>query len=107
VEFVKQRRADLEKWFYGLIDMASHNGAKNPQSNAFYRNFLTQDANLPPLPLTRIYPEHIGIADAKETELMADPFKGVTGSNAHKVKDRKNKIHLLFLLLLLLLLCCC
>lgn len=61
VEFVKQRKADLEIWLCGLIDAAySHEGAaKDPQTNSYYRNFLTDDANRPPLPLERIYPEHI------------------------------------------------
>jgi hypothetical protein len=34
-------------------------GNKDPQNHQVYRSFLTHDANKPPLPLTRIYPEHI------------------------------------------------
>lgn len=60
IDFVKQRKQDLEKWLYSLLEMAhTHEGAKNPQTNAGYRKFLTENANRPPLPLVRIYPEHI------------------------------------------------
>ena len=81
-EFVKQRRADLEKWLYNLIDMASHNGGKDPQSNEFYRSFLTDAANLPPKELVRIYPEHIQTAESKDGDFSSpksSPQKGKVG----------------------------
>lgn len=65
-EFIKQRRAELESWLYNLAEMAaSQPGAKDPQSQSYYRKFLTEDANKPPLPLKRIYPEHITTAPSK------------------------------------------
>ena len=65
-EFIKQRRSDLESWLYNLAEMhATHPGAKDPQSQAYYRKFLTEDANKPPLPLKRIFPEHISTAQSK------------------------------------------
>jgi hypothetical protein len=58
VDFVKQRMKDLETWLFQLIDMPNtHPGSKDPQSNAYFRKFLTENANRPPIPLQRIYPE--------------------------------------------------
>eukprot|EP01038_Epipyxis_sp_PR26KG_P010052 gene10052-13512_t len=70
VEFVKQRRADLELWLHNLANVSSnHVGSKDPQTHPFYRRFLTEDANKPPRPLVRIFPEHISIsADSKDNE---------------------------------------
>lgn len=66
VDFVKQRKNDLESWLHNLIEMhATHVGAKDPQTNIHYRRFLTADANRPPPGLTRIYPEHIQPAPSK------------------------------------------
>lgn len=67
VEFVKQRKNDLESWLYNLAEMhATHaGGAKDPQNHPYYRKFLTEDANKPPLPLKRVFPEHIAISSSK------------------------------------------
>lgn len=65
-EFIKQRRADLESWLYNLAEMhVTHPGAKDVQGQSYYRKFLTEDANKPPLPLKRIYPENTEVAPAK------------------------------------------
>lgn len=57
-EFVKQRKNDLETWLYNLADMhVNYPGSKDPQNHPYYRRFLTEDANKPPQPLVRIYPE--------------------------------------------------
>lgn len=60
LDFVKQRRSDLEIWLHSLAEMHTmHAAAKDPQSHPYYRLFFTEDANKPPLPLTRIHLEHI------------------------------------------------
>lgn len=65
-EFIKQRRSELESWLFNLAEMhATHPGAKDPQGQSYYRKFLTEDANKPPLPLKRVYPEHIATAPGK------------------------------------------
>jgi len=48
-----------------LVDIHATQGGKDPQQNAFFRRFLTEDANRPPSPLVRIYPEHIENASSK------------------------------------------
>jgi hypothetical protein len=67
-EFIKQRRADLEAWLYHLAEMhITHPGARDVQGQSYFRKFLTEDANKPPLPLKRIFPESTGaeVAPAK------------------------------------------
>lgn len=76
-EFIKQRRSDLENWLHQLADMhTTHPGAKDPQGQSYYRKFLTEDANKPPLPLKRIYPEHISIAPGKTDSEFGDMTDG-------------------------------
>lgn len=63
-EFVRQRKVDLELWLQNLAEMhINYSGSKDPQYHAFYRRFLTEDANKPPTPLTRIFPEQ---ADSRQ-----------------------------------------
>lgn len=82
VDFVKQRKSDLESWLYNLVEMhASHPGAKDPQTNPHYRRFLTEDANKPPSPLTRIYPEHIRSAPGKDE--ISDSAQAKTSAKVH------------------------
>jgi hypothetical protein len=58
VDFVKQRMKDLENWLLNLIDLPNvYPGSKDPQNNQYFRKFLTENANHPPTPLIRIYPE--------------------------------------------------
>lgn len=58
VDFVKQRMRDLENWLLQLIDIPNtYPGSKDPQTNFHFRKFLTENANRPPSPLQRIYPE--------------------------------------------------
>eukprot|EP01035_Chromulina_nebulosa_P020561 gene20561-26666_t len=65
-DFIKQRKNDLEAWLRGLEDQhIAHNGSKDPQTHPYYRQFLTEGANCPPQPLTRVYPEHIDVAESK------------------------------------------
>jgi serum/glucocorticoid-regulated kinase 3 len=71
IEFIKQRKADLEAWLYGIEEQHSlHPGSKDPQKNFFYRQFLTEGANCPPAQLVRIFPEHIDVAEAKVDEII-------------------------------------
>lgn len=66
MDFVKQRKNDLERWLHGLYEQfLSHEGAKDPQKSMIYRRFLTEDANLPPLPLVRVFPEHSAGSESK------------------------------------------
>jgi hypothetical protein len=72
-DFVKQRKNDLEAWLYNLADMhVNYPGSKDPQNHPYYRKFLTEDANKPPQPLVRIYPEQADKthhnAEAKSTK---------------------------------------
>lgn len=65
IDFVRQRKTDLEAWLHNLAEQHSmHTGAKDPQTHHAYRQFLTEDANLPPQPLTRVFPEHIDSASS-------------------------------------------
>lgn len=73
-EFIKQRRADLENWLFNLT--STHPGSKDPQAQSYYRKFLTEDANKPPLPLKRIYPEHIDVAPSKTDNEFSDMVDG-------------------------------
>ena len=78
-DFIKQRRSELEKWLHNLAEMhATHPGAKDVQGQSYYRKFLTEDANKPPLPLKRIYPESNDVAPAKtDSEFdLGDTGKG-------------------------------
>lgn len=88
-EFIKQRRTDLESWLYSLAEMhTTHRGAKDVQGHPYYRKFLTEEANKPPLPLNRIYPEHIEVAPGKmDSEFgdMTDGGNGVGGKGKEKV----------------------
>ena len=84
IDFVKQRKNDLENWLYNLVEMhATHGGAKDPQTNVHYRTFLTEDANKPPPGLARIYPEHIrtapGKTDTDEGDIQAKSSKVLRG----------------------------
>lgn len=75
IDFVKQRKNDLESWLHNLVEMhATHVGAKDPQISPHYRNFLTEDANRPPAGLVRIYPEHIQTAPGKVEDDDDDDF---------------------------------
>lgn len=74
-DFVKQRKAELELWLSNLVAMhVNYPGSKDPLGHPYYRKFLTEDANKPPAPLTRIYPESTpeGVADSKQTASAAD-----------------------------------
>jgi len=76
LDFIKQRRSELESWLYNLAEMhATHPGAKDPQVQAYYRRFLTEDANKPPLPLSRIFPEYISDAPTDFEDVMGSKQK--------------------------------
>lgn len=65
-DFIKQRKIELEAWLRGLTEQhAIHSRSKDPQSHPYYRQFLSEAANCPPLPLVRVYPEHMDIAEGK------------------------------------------
>jgi hypothetical protein len=67
-DFVKQRKNDLELWLQNLADIhVNYPGSKDPQNHPHYRKFLTEDANRPPQPLVRIYPEQFmgGMSEPK------------------------------------------
>jgi hypothetical protein len=84
-EFIRQRRSDLERWLFGLADLhASQPGSKDPQGHPFYRSFLTEDANKPPLPLKKVFPEHIAEAQSK----VDDDF-GIDDGSKGGVKVRE------------------
>jgi serum/glucocorticoid-regulated kinase 3 len=64
---IKQRRSDLEAWLISLGEQHTmYQGAKDPQQHPFYRQFLTEGANRPPLPLVRVYPEPTTPSEAEE-----------------------------------------
>jgi len=66
-EFVRQRRADLEAWLANLAEQHTlYAGGKDPQTHAYYRQFLTEGANRPPQPLVRVYPVNIDQQAAAE-----------------------------------------
>jgi hypothetical protein len=76
-DFVKQRKVDLELWLHNLAEMhVNYPGSKDPQNHPFYRKFLTEDANKPPLPLVRIYPEpNQSASQAKESSKSSKSSK--------------------------------
>lgn len=66
MDFVKQRKTDLELWLQNLAEMhVNHPGSKDPQYHPYYRKFLIEDANRPPALLSRIYPEQ---SDSKDVD---------------------------------------
>lgn len=68
VDFVRQRKADLELWLQNLVNMhLNYPGSKDPQTHPYYRKFLTEDANRPPQPLVRIYPEVVDSSQSKSS----------------------------------------
>ena len=65
-EFLRRRKDDLSGWLHQIEEQHSSNaGSKNPQQHDLYRLFLTEDANCPPRPLTRIFPD-VAMAESKE-----------------------------------------
>lgn len=59
IDFVKQRKADLEIWLIALIGMhINYPGSKNPMNHPYFRNFLVDNANKPPPGLKLLYPEN-------------------------------------------------
>ena len=73
---------ELESWLHSLAEQHSlHQGSKDPQTHAYYRQFLTEGANCPPYPLVRVFPEHIDVADAK--------MNARGGAEDKQAKDKK------------------
>ena len=59
---------DLEMWMYHLAEQhAIHPGAKDPQFNPTYRNFLTDGANVLPASLSHI---QALLAESKTSEVV-------------------------------------
>ncbi len=86
-DFVRQRRADLETWLVNLAEQHTmYKGAKDPQTHPFYRQFLTEGANRPPLPLVRVYPEPAKqpFADDKDGERPMSEDLGDKGEGGVK-----------------------
>ena len=86
-EFVRQRRADLETWLVNLAEQHTmYQGAKDPQTHPFYRQFLTEGANRPPLPLVRVFPEPAKqpYADDKDADRPMSEDLGDKGEGAAK-----------------------
>lgn len=83
-EFIRQRKVELEMWIHNVLEMhATHPGSKDPSQNKAFRDFLTDDANKPPMPLTRIFPEHMGGADSKDFgDLSIGNSAGAKGNGA-------------------------
>lgn len=76
VDFVKQRMKELETWLKTLQDIPSnYPGSKDPQTNAYFRKFLTENANRPPNPLLRIYPEPSTTAGEKKSQRLSSSTK--------------------------------
>ncbi len=81
VDFIKQRKADLENWVHNLAEQFTLQiGAKDPQTHPYFRQFLTEGANRPPQPLTKVFPENSlsAVAESKgegEGGLQAKPHK--------------------------------
>jgi hypothetical protein len=52
-------------------------GTKDPQNHPYFRDFLTEDANKPPLPLTRIFPEAANDPSDEGADFFeSSPLKG-------------------------------
>jgi hypothetical protein len=92
-EFVRQRRADLEAWLVNLGEQHTmYQGAKDPQTHPFYRTFLTEGANKPPLPLVRVYPEPARqpSADAKDGDFSRMSEEETYKAEAAAKRDKVN-----------------
>jgi hypothetical protein len=58
LEFVRKRKAELEQWMILLVTQPElHPGAKDPQQQAYFRQFLTEGINTPPETLERVFPK--------------------------------------------------
>jgi hypothetical protein len=77
LDFVKQRKDHLEAWLLNLIDRLNLN---ERCKNLHYRRFLTYNANIPPLSLRTIYPDHIEIKDCKQASDIVRIESGSTAS---------------------------
>lgn len=84
LDFMKQRKSDLESWLINLSEIhTNHQSAKDPQSHPYYRQFLTADANNPPLPLNRIFPEVVQQSGGLKSDdddidmMLAEPKGGL------------------------------
>jgi hypothetical protein len=84
LDFIKQRKSDLESWLINLSEIhTNHQSAKDPQSHPYYRQFLTADANNPPLPLNRIFPEVVQQSGGLKSDdddidmMLAEPKGGL------------------------------
>lgn len=73
LDFLRERRQSLEQWLISLAIQHESRGTKDPQNNAHYRAFLTDDANERPNPFTLVWPDHISgnsglIAESKTAD---------------------------------------
>lgn len=57
---IRKRKSELEGWIRSLSEQSIfHSNAKDPQSSMAYRQFLLENANNPPSPLIRVFPENM------------------------------------------------
>lgn len=89
LDFIHQRKLDLETWLHLLADQyMKHAGGKDPQGHSAYRQFFTEDANRPPQPLVRIFPEPIGLSNkTSSSEIASSEYKGVLSNSSFGMHD--------------------
>jgi hypothetical protein len=57
LEFVRKRKAELEQWMLLLMSQPElHPGAKDPQQQPYFRQFLAEGINTPPELLEQVFP---------------------------------------------------
>ncbi len=74
VDSIRRRKYDLESWLKSLSEQSHiHSGAKDPQFNITFRQFLLENANCPPTPLIRVFPENMALRSSTDTRHQSEP----------------------------------
>ena len=67
---IRKRKSELEGWIRSLSEQTIfHSNAKDPQTSMAYRQFLLEDANNPPSPLIRVFPENMFLRSTFDNRL--------------------------------------
>lgn len=75
---IRKRKSELEGWIRSLSEQTIfHSNAKDPQTSMAYRQFLLENANSPPSPLIRVFPENMllrSTVDNRQESYVQKPY---------------------------------